>query len=80
VDFSLPRKLGQHDDMLGDLIDLTWLEGTSNLVGSTSDILRENLSGGLLRLGGDLLTDLFAKTFAPVLCKWPRQGSLMGAC
>jgi hypothetical protein len=66
--------------MLGDLIDLTWLEGTSNLIGSTSDILGEDLSGGLLRLGGNLLTDLFAEAFAPVLCKWPRQGSLMGAC
>jgi hypothetical protein len=65
--------------MLGDLIDLTWLEGTSNLVGSTSDILGEDLSGGLLRLRGDLLTDLFAETFAPAVCKWPRPGSLVDA-
>jgi hypothetical protein len=71
--------LGQHDDMLGDLIDLTWLEGTSNLVGSTSDILGEDLSGGLLRLRGDLLTGLFAEAFAPVVCKWPRPGSLVDA-
>jgi hypothetical protein len=48
-------------------VELTRLERTGNLVASTSDVLREDLSGGLLRLRGDLLLDLLTETFAPVV-------------
>lgn len=56
-------------DLLGGRLLAAWLEGASNLVGCTADILGEDLSGGLLRLRGDLLPDLLTEAFAPILCK-----------
>ena len=54
-------------DLLGGGLVAAGLDGTSNLVGSTADILGEDCSGGLLRLRGDLLLDLLTETFAPVV-------------
>jgi len=51
------------------LPELTWLECTSNLIGSTADVLGGDLSGGLLRLRGNLLPDLLTEAFAPVICQ-----------
>ena len=53
-------------DLLGGGLVAAGLDGTSNLVGSTAEILGKDCSGGLLRLRGDLLLDLLAETFAPV--------------
>jgi hypothetical protein len=49
-------------------MQLTWLEDTGDLVGSTTDILGEDLSSRLLRLRGNLLLDLLTETFTPALC------------
>jgi len=54
---------GRITDLLSSGLVLTGLEGTSNLVASTGDVLGDDLSGGLLRLRGDLLPDLLTETF-----------------
>lgn len=42
----------------------TWLNGTSSLVDTSSDVLSDLGGGGLLGVGSDLLGDLLANTFA----------------
>ncbi len=56
-------------DLLGSRLLAVWLERTRDLVGCTTDILGEDLSGGLLGLRGDLLFDLLTETFAPIFCQ-----------
>jgi hypothetical protein len=53
-------------DLLGSGLLAVWLECAGNLVRSTGDVLGEDLSGGFLRLRGDLLPDLLTKTFTPM--------------
>lgn len=52
-------------DLLSGGLLVAWLEGTSDLVCRTADVLGEDSSGGLLRLRGDLFLDLLTETFAP---------------
>lgn len=45
-------------------VQLTWLDCGSNLISSTSEVLTDDLSGGLLALRSELLLGLLAESLA----------------
>ena len=51
---------------------LTWLDGGSNLITSTSEVLADDFGGRLLGLRSELLLGLLAETLASihVLASW----------
>ena len=67
---------GGREDRKG--VQLTWLDCGSNLISSTSEVLTDDLSGGLLALRSELLLGLLAESLASGSMLAPNPGRERG--